>query len=231
MSAPMSSKVASDGQHTNAPVVRTLKPPPEIWELVHPVEAKQFNPGQTFLRRLGSRATGLSLLVLLLGLLLGAGFAAFKFRGVQSSTAVEKTQPVQTGSTSSGNDTTTPPNSSGAAIEGSGSQPTDSSVSANSRRATPWSNKRKVRIADEAPQPPTGSETTGDVGANPAPAPRARSQTLTTDEQSTGVTDSNKKSSSDPASTKPKSNSSLSPQVIAPLKSDSPRKAKVIQWP
>ena len=44
MSAPMSSKVASDAEHTNLPIVRTLKPPPEIWELVHPVESKQFNP-------------------------------------------------------------------------------------------------------------------------------------------------------------------------------------------
>ena len=44
MAAPMSSKVASDAEHTNLPVVRTLKPPPEIWELVHPVESKQFNP-------------------------------------------------------------------------------------------------------------------------------------------------------------------------------------------
>src|SRR5688572_5184946 len=171
MSAPMSSKVASDGQHTNPPVVRTLKPPPEIWELVHPVEAKQFNPGQTFLRRLGSRATSLSLLALLVGLVSGAGFVALKFRGVQSSKAVEKIQPGQVGSTPSRNDTATPPNSSAAAVDGSESQPTDGIVSDNSRRATPPSNKRKASIAVEARRPDIASETTNvekSVAAPPA---------------------------------------------------------------
>ena len=229
MSAPMSSKVASDGQHTNPPVVRTLKPPPEIWELVHPVEVKQFNPGQTFMRRLGSRATVLSLLALLLGLVLGAGFAALKFRSVQSSTAVEKTQPVQVGSTSTGNDTATAPNSSAAAIDGSVSEPTDGIVSDNSGRPTPSSKKRKVSIAVEARRQDIGSETTN-VEKSVAPPP-ARAESLTTNERSAGAIDSNKKSSSDPVSEKLKSNTTLSPQVIAPTKSDSTRKAKVIQWP
>lgn len=228
MSAPMSSKVASDGQHTNSPVVRTLKPPPEIWELVHPVEAMQFNPGQTFLRRLGSRATVLSLLALLLGLLLGAGFA-LKFRSVQSSTAVEKTQPVQAGSTSTDNHTATPPNSSAAAIDESVSEPTDGMVSDNSGRPAPSSRKRKVSIAVEARRPDIGSETTN-VEKSVAPPP-ARAEILTSNERSAGAIDSNKKSSSDPVSEKLKSKTTLSPQVIAPTKSDSTRKAKVIQWP
>jgi len=231
MSAPMSRKIASDAEHANPPVVRTLKPPPEIWELVHPVEAKQFNPRQTFLRRLRSSATGLSLVTIVVGLVLGVCFVVLRYRGVQKLTAGETIQPVQVGSTSSGNDTANPPNSSAAAIDRSVTQPTDGSVSDNSRRATLPSSKRKVSIAVEAQQPNIGSETTTEVGTNPAPPPPARSQTLTTDEQSTGATDSNKKNSSASASADPKSKTSLSPQVIAPLKSDSTRKAKVIQWP
>jgi cytoskeletal protein RodZ len=230
MSAPMSSKIASDAEHTKPPVVRTLKPPPEIWELVHPVEAKQFNPRQTFLRRLGSSLIGLSLMTIVVGLVLGVCIALLRFRGVQKVTAVETIQPVQVGSTSSGNDTANPPNSSASAIDRSATQPMDGNVSDNSKRATSPSRKRKVSVAVEAEHPDIESETTTDVRTHLAP-PAARSQAPATGEQSTGATDSNKKSSSDSASATPKSNTSLTPQVIAPLKSDSVRKAKVIQWP
>lgn len=229
MSAPMSSKVESDTAHTTPPVVRTLKPPPEIWELVHPVEEKHFNPRQTFLRRLRSNAPGLILMAIVVGVLLGVCIAVLRIRGVQRLTAGEIIQPVQVGSTSSVNDTVNPPNSS-AAIDRSVTQPTDGSVSDNSRQATPPSSKRKVTIAVKTHRPDNGSETTTDVKTNLAPPP-ARLQIRTTDEQSTGATDSNKKSSSDSASAKPKPNTSLSPQVIAPLKTDPARKAKIIQWP
>jgi cytoskeletal protein RodZ len=223
MSAPMSSKSASDAEHTNPPVVRTLKPPPEIWELVHPVESKQFNPRLTLLRWLRSSTTGLLLMAIVAGLVLGVCIVVLRFRGVQKMTAVETIQPAQVGSASSGN-------VSNPAIDGSVPQPTDGSVSDNSRRATSPSGKRKVSVAVEARQLDFKSETTTDVGTHPA-TPPARSQAPATDKQSTGVIDSNQKSSSDSASAKPKSNTSLNPQVIAPLKSDSARKAKVIQWP
>jgi hypothetical protein len=229
MSAPMSSKVASDAKHTNPPVVRTLKPPPEIWELVHPVESKQFNPRLAFLRRLRSSAIGLLLMAIVVGLVLGVCISVLRLRGVQKVTAVETIQPAQVGSTSSGNLTANPPNSSASEIDRSVTQSTDGSVSDNSRRATSPSGKRKVSVAVEARHPDIKSETTTNVGTQLAPPDR--SQARASDEQSTGVIDSNQKSSSDPASAKSKSNTSLSPQVIAPLKSDSTRKAKVIQWP
>ncbi|HEX6729696.1 MAG TPA: hypothetical protein VF074_06785 [Pyrinomonadaceae bacterium] len=230
MSAPISSKIASDAKHKNPPVVRTLKPPPEIWELVHPVDQKQFNPRQTFIRRLGSSAIALSLVAIVVGLVLGVCFTVLRLRAVPRSTAVETIQPAQIGSTSSGNDSANPPNSSASAIDGRVPQPTtDESGSDNSRRTTSPSIKRKASIAVETRQPAIGSKTATGVEETLEPPPR--SQTRTTDEQSTGATDSNEKSSSDSASPKPKSNTSLSPQVIAPVKSDSTRKAKVIQWP
>src|SRR5688572_16652901 len=160
MSAPIRSKVASDAKHQNPPVVRTLKPPPEIWELVHPVDQKQFNPRQTFIRRLGSSATALSLVALVVGLVLGVCVAVLKFRTAPRSTAVETIQPAQVGSTSSGNDTANPSNSSATAPDARVPQPTtDVNVSDNSKRVIVPSIKRKASVAVEARQAGVGSET------------------------------------------------------------------------
>ena len=229
MAAPMSSKVRSDAERTNLPVVRTLKPPPEIWELVHPVESKQFNPRLTFLRRIRSSATGLLLMAAVLGLVVGVCIAGLKFQGLQKATAVKTKQPLKVASPSSGNDTASPAKSFTSAIDRGATQPTDVSVSDNLRRANSPSGKRKVSKAVEARKPDIKSEPTmksGTVSATPS-ALQARAS----DEPSTGITDSNEKSSSDPALAKPKSKTSLSSQVIAPPKSDSTRKAKVIPWP
>ena len=228
MAAPMSSKVASDAEHTNLPVVRTLKPPPEIWELVHPVESKQFNPRLTFLRRIKWSATGLLLMAAVLSLVLGVCIAGLKFYGLQKATAVKTIQPLHVASPSSGNDTASPTKSSTSAIDRGATQPTDVSVSDNLRRATSPSGKRKVSVAVEARQPDIKSEPTMKLGTVSATA--SALQARASAELSTGITDSNKKSSADPALA-PKSKTSLSPRVIAPPKSDSTRKAKVIQWP
>ena len=225
MAAPMSSKVASDAEHTGLPVVRTLKPPPEIWELVQPVESKQFNPRVTFLRRVRSSAIGLLLMAIVVCLVLGVWFAVLRFRGVQKANAVRTPQPAQVSSRSSRNDTANTPNSSTSAIDTSATQPLDVIVIDNSRQTTAPASKRKVSVAVGVRKPNIKSETT-----DPA-TPPAASQARANNEPSTGITDSNKKSSSDEALAKPKSNTSLSRQVIAPLKPDSARKAKVIQWP
>jgi hypothetical protein len=158
-------------------------------------------------------------------LVLGVCIAVLKFRGVQKVTAVKTPQPAQVASTSSRNDAADPRNSSAPAIDTSATQPLDVIVIDNSRRATSLSGKRKVNVAVEVRKPQIKSETT-DPASPPAP-----SQARTSDEPSTGITDSNKKSSSDPALVKPKSKTGLSPLVVAPLKPDSTRKAKVIEWP
>ena len=228
MSAPRSTKVGSDAKRTELRVVRTLKPPPEIWELVHPVESKQFNPRLTFLRRIRSSATGLLIMAAILGLV-GVCIAGFKFYGLQKATAVKTIQPRRVASPSSGSDAASPAKSSTSPIDSDATQPTDVIVIGNSMRATSPSGKRKVSTAVEARKPDIKSEPTmklGTVSSTPS-ALQARAS----DEPSTGITDSKKKSSSDPALANPKSKTSLSPQVIAPLKSDTTRKAKVIDWP
>ena len=227
MAAPIRSKVASDAEHTNVPVVRTLKPPPEIWELVQPVELKQFNPRLTFLRRIRSSPTGLLLMAIVVALVVSVCFAVLRFRGVQKVTAVKTPQRAKVASTSSHIDAANRPNSSTSAIDTSATQPTDVIVIDNSTRATSLSGKRKVSMAVRKPD--IKSESTmklGTVSATPS-ALQARAS----DEPSTAIPDSNKKSPSDPALANPKSNTGLSRQVIAPIKPDPARKAKVIQWP
>ncbi len=58
-------------------VVRTLKDPPEIWDLVHEAPA-HFNPTGNFVARLTSRKTN-RVLLLMLGVILISGLAAFAF--------------------------------------------------------------------------------------------------------------------------------------------------------
>lgn len=224
MSAPMSSKIPSHSAHKDPPVVRTLKPPPEIWELVHPVESKPYNPRLNFVTRLKLSATSLILVAMVIGLFLGVCIAVLKLRGAQKPTTVETPQPVQVGSTHSVNETANPAQSSAPPSYETVTQPTAVSASENPRVASSPSSKRKVRNAVEAQQPEIKAETTTAVRNNPEPA---RSKAPAIDR----ATDNSKKSSSDSVEAKPKSNTSLSPQVIAPLKSDTERKAKVIQWP
>jgi hypothetical protein len=163
-----------------------------------------------------------------LGLVVGVCIAGLKFQGLQKATAVKTKQPLKVASPSSGNDTASPAKSFTSAIDRGATEPTDVSVSDNLRRATSPSGKRKVSMAVEARKPDIKSEPTmklGTVSATPS-ALQARASA----EPSTGITDSNK-SSPDPALAMPKSKTGLSPQVIAPVKSDSTRKAKVIDWP
>jgi len=261
MSAPISNKIPSSAEQINPPLVRTLSPPPEIWELVHPVESRQFNPRLNFLRRLKLNATSFILMAMVVGLFLGVCVAVLRLRGVEKLTTVETPQPVQVGSTPSGNETANPANSSAPPSSGTVTQQTDGSLSDSARPASSPLSQPEVSEAVGAQQPGMKAETTTGVTNSPAPArsvapaagvrsnpPPARSETPATGLRNSpvpprsespatdGAADSSKKSSSDSAAAKPKSNTGTSPQgiapkEIAPVKSDTERKAKVIQWP
>jgi len=71
---------------TNPSSARTLKPPPEIWELVHPVPTQEFKPSQALAARVATKNG----LLVFLGILLasGAGLASWKFRIPQQVLAV-----------------------------------------------------------------------------------------------------------------------------------------------
>lgn len=240
----MSNQIPSLPAHKDPPVVRTLKPPPEIWELVHPVESKQFNPRVNFIRRLKMSATSLILMAMVAGVFLGVCIAVLRLRGVPKPTTVETLRSVQVGSGPSGKETANPATSSALpstappstalpstalpstapSSYGTVTQQASATEGDNPTRPSLPSSKRKVRTALAAQQLDIKSETPTSARNNPVPA---RSAAPATD----GATDSNKKGSSDSAAVKPKSNTGLSPQVITPVKSDTERKAKVIQWP
>ena len=65
---------------------RTLKPPPEIWELVHPIATSEFKPGRVLATRLANR----SVLTVLTGLLIlvGVAIAFWKLPIVQNVVAM-----------------------------------------------------------------------------------------------------------------------------------------------
>ncbi len=231
----------------SAPVVRTLKPPPEIWELVQPVGTRQFNPRRTLLTRLRLSATNLILIAIVVGVVLGVCTAIFRFRAANESTVKETSQP-QVDSTAKVTDTPGQANqptqqsqptessqqSPASPVEGNAAQPTAVGESesptvasgAAPAAAPSRSGKRKTSPAAEVPPPDIAStETTMTPSAKTGPqAPKSEPQPGVPGEAA-------KKSGADSTSTKPTAAASLSRPVIAPPKSAPTPKPKVIQWP
>lgn len=91
---PMQEIEVEVGSKNSTPlVVRTLKDPPEIWDLVHETPP-HFNPGEAFLTRLTSSSLNLLLAVLFVFAASGAGVYAFmKFRRQPSPAEAVKIAP------------------------------------------------------------------------------------------------------------------------------------------
>ncbi len=89
-------KEADDEETVVTPqVLRTLKDPPEIWDLVHENRV-EFKPAGAFITRITSVGTNFLLLVLTVILVAGAGTYAFlKFRDGSSSGATTKVEQVR----------------------------------------------------------------------------------------------------------------------------------------
>jgi hypothetical protein len=218
------SPAPSGNTRTATPVVRTLKPPPEIWELVHPVPTRQFKPGRTFVNRLSSGWTNLILLAVAVGVISGVCTTIWRLRSNQNTSSVapaqqmpaKQTVSTNVGSAGIGETTNATHDSATPAGDTSVIQPTDISVNDLNRTTSvprKRTGKKSVTVAPEQQQ-----------SNSPANAETGISQ------QSAGISQSDNKGSADSASTKPK-NSTLSPQLIAPLKASPERKPKVIQWP
>ena len=205
------------------PQVRTLKPPPEIWELVHPVAPKKRSPVMAFVNRITSNGT--TLMVLILAALALGGVSAFlivrpdKFETATNpkTSSVQRARPTQSGAARTAPATPTETNQvpADAAV---GLQPT-TTVTPETLSQVPGSlTLKRVRPAKK-PVATSEYAVAERVGIK-------NSETPPTVESS-----AEKKNSIEPAATKPKANASASPQLIAPAKpSDSP-KPKVIQWP
>ena len=208
------------------PSAKSLKPPPEIWELVHPVQQEQFKPTRTFLSRVANR----NVMFALLGsvLILGAAAVVWKFRVAQNVWSV-LSQP---------------------------DAPARQSTTATTKRAAPEKPKPAPVAAVPAPAPVETIATTVSEPASSAPVvtpKRIVKKPLKTGvATSFGTTantikpigekvSSNQSAASEkPASSgsqapapqpaKPKPSASANSEAVTPAKT-TPTKPKVIQWP
>jgi len=197
----------------SVPVVRTLKDPPEIWDLVHEVP-RGFNPRSAFLTRLRSIQGGWAFRMAAVLVLIGAGVAGVMLlRGVQArNEAVSKApQPVSVAPNASAPSAFVPPSvsepSTSAAIENNATA-TDPVV-VTRKPGSRWPRANSHRAERDVASQVAASETVQPVAtpaAKASPEQRAEVQP------------------------KPNANLPLSPQLIAPAKNAAP-KGKVIQWP
>ena len=187
------------------PAVKTLKEPPEIWDLVHE-ESRSFDPRSAFVARITSVrktfAVGACAAVLLI---VGGGVGALMFR---SSQARDLSADIPPASIAEETTVSRAPQAQ-AVVE---SAPVEV-VNDNHVRAVP----NRARLLIRQPRPaPVVSEAAAEVEpSREAPA------------VATPVFESPKTA---PPVVKTDSNTALSPHLIAPPK-NSPAKAKVIQWP
>lgn len=191
---------------TIAPMeVKTLKDPPEIWDLVHEVP-RNFNPRSAFVSRIGSmnRTFALSACVVVL-LIVGGGVGVLMLRNSASSGLAAEIPPapivVETSVSS--------PLPAEAVVE---SPPVE--VNANHARTVP--NKARLAIRQPRIDPAWNAPTAENFESKEAPA------------VVTPLFESPKPAP--PAAVKTNPTPALSPHVIAPSKS-APPKGKVIQWP
>jgi uncharacterized protein len=196
---------------STATVVKTLKDPPEIWDLVHEVP-RGFNARSAFLARLTSmnRTVAVcSLTGLLLLVACGVGLIVLR------DSPANRVLPAAVSNQTASENVTTPakaqePPVGTSAVEGN-SVPSDAASNHPRRGLTRQQRPRSFAndIVVEGSQSPEESAT--------KPAAAAVSQV-------------EKPKPSDP-SVRNKSGNNLSPQLIAPPAQSATPKAKVIQWP
>jgi hypothetical protein len=206
------------------PVVRKLKPPPEIWELVHPVPPKQSGPGLAFITGLVSSR---SMFILLVAVILCVG----GFLGVRNGKQMVggRTAPV---------DKATEVNSRQAVADKKSTEesavPAPVVISSVNQTSAVGESENPKRKASHRRSNSTGAATrvSNRSAVGESVSSRAGSEVSVSTNQKTrpsaNTTEAAGASSGDAVSTR---KSSLSPQLIDSPKPDAPRKSKVIQWP
>lgn len=204
--------------------VRTLKDPPEIWDLVHEVP-RGFDARSAFLTRLSSMKSGFAFRAAVVVVLIGIGVAGVMvLRGVQARN--EGTEPAvvaqpkdvsQPNAIAQPKDVSQPPAATAPV--------TEPHAAAAPEVAAPTTNDNNLPAVSK---PVSRAR----VASSPRVEPRA-TKVETTETVQPKVAASSEKSEPPVRSentTKPKAVVPLSPQLISPVKSSAP-KAKVIQWP
>lgn len=232
-----------------APVVKTLKDPPEIWDLVHEVP-RHFDARSAFLSRLKSMNTSLALRSLTLLLLISAcAFAVLTLKGTKAPNDTDGqaqqrnvSDPGATAGrhslTGKGGEESLPP---------SGTE-TDNLVLDDAARSHHVKTENVTlgnNSSQAAPTPVVLSDENGkrrvseklrrmtQPRSRPQPSAAAESPVSTAEVHTVPTTDANAQPHFRPSAettAKSKPSTPLSPQLIAPVKSAQP-KAKVIQWP
>jgi len=191
-----------------APVpVKTLKDPPEIWDLVQEAP-RDFNPRMAFLSRIMAMKQTLALGACAVVLLVvGCGIGVLRLRSSQAHALPAEIAPAPVAAETT---VTTPPTAQQPVVE----SPPVEVVNDNHVRAVP--NKARQLIRQPRIPSVVVSETPVE-NAQSREAPAVAAPQFESPKPSQPVVKSNP-------------NTALSPQVISPAKS-APPKAKVIQWP
>ena len=222
---------------TSVTVVRTLKPPPEIWELVHPVPPRQFTPARAFVARLASSR---SIFIFLAGVIVFIGVyiglrSGKRIAGVRNTQVVPARQ-VDTPKTGvgDGNKTTLEHNASVPGVASTVDQPTYAGGSQNLPRKPSRRGSKPIRAVTQVDNGPAVTETTTAIKTGSS---LQRSQVSQPTDQKVAIqsltkaAETAKDDSSDAVSAKRKAKTALTPQLIDSPKTSTPRKAKVINWP
>jgi hypothetical protein len=217
------------------PVVRTLRPPPEIWELVHPVPPKELTPGRAFIGRL---ATSRLMFILLAGVIVFIGIYIGLRSGkrIAGVTNTQVTPTKQVDSTRTIGDNSKPTLEHNVPVPGVGStvdQPTEVGGSENLGRKPSRPRSKPVGAVTQIDNAAVAETPTAIKTGSSLQRPQV---TQPTDQEVatqslTNSTVTAKDASPDSASANRKSKGTLGSQLIDSPKTSTPRKAKVIQWP
>lgn len=186
-------------------VVKTLKDPPEIWDLVHE-EPRSFNPRSAFISRImSSRKTFVLAACAVVLLIVGGGVSALMLRKSQQRVLPAEIPPAPIAAET----TVSRPAQPEAVVE----TPPVEVVNDNHVRAVP--NKARMLIRQPRPVPVVSVAPAENEPSREAPA------------VATPKFESPKPA---PPAVKTNPNTALSPHLITPAK-NAPAKGKVIQWP
>ena len=254
MSVPIRRPIASDtssrldefaesrnSDTTDIFTARTLKPPPEIWELVHPIPQQEFKPGKA----LASRLAGKNVFALAVAIVLtsGVGVASWKLHIPQSIVAIftapdvsaKKMVPATLNRSAIGA-TKTNPNSVATSSELEVNQTDDAGPKSNAVQVPPAGSKSSTRKTSKLAVGTgiTANQSAADKSISLTTTlvrPRTVARTLT--QQDGSVPGSNMATPNVASSSSIKSKSSTPSSAVNsfPPKPNPEPKAKVIHWP
>ncbi len=236
--------------------IRTLKPPPEIWELVHPVTEQKFTPGKALTARLATKNVFMLIVAILLAS--GIGATSWKLHIPQKILAVfrepdapaKKMAPLTIRSNGADRSRSTPvtvtsTSATGVTGPNSFSSPTDEVQPGAVATKRPIS--KTVKPKNDSTNKPTDSVPAQGTDASAISRPRVVSRTKEQqrsvaqnssgngtgpikNSDPSGAGSSRPKGGTDNSSSKPKETRSVSSSEEAAPKTTS-TKPKVIQWP